>query len=449
MAREINLNHICKIEGHASLTLKIEKNKVTKCELKASEGARFFEALVLGRNIEDIQEIVSRICGICSCSHSVASVQGLEEALGITPTPQQKFIREVLLLAERIRSHATHLYFMSLPDYLGATSALTLSKEHKPKVMQALKIITLGNKIVEKFGGREMHPFLKIKEEYGPAPTYDKSGYVRVPHEDFSELIKKLEETKPLIIKTIKLFTDLKYQNLNRDSEYLSLKEKDTYANISGKVASNEKTFIDDDYKSHLTENIKEYATSKFVLHKGSPYSLGAIARISNNYKQLDKESYLELKKTKLKFPITNPHHNLICQALEILNASNRIEELLKNPPAHEKIPKTKIKAGIGVSAVEAPRGTLFHEYKINKKGIIEYCNIVTPTAQNLNMMESDITLLVNKLLESKTGPAPTNDEKVSVRVSQSEIVNQIEKLIRAYDPCFSCSTHFLKVNWL
>lgn len=425
MAREINLNHICKIEGHASLTLRIEKNSVTKCELKASEGARFFEALVLGRKVEDIQEIVSRICGICSCSHSVASVQGLEEALGIKPSLQQKFIREILLLAERIRSHATHLYFMSLPDYLGASSALTLKQKHKPKVMDALKIITLGNKLVEEFGGREMHPFLKIREES--------------PNKDFSELIRQLEKTKPLILKTIQLFTDLKYQKLERKSEYLSLKEQNIYASISGKIASGKETFIDDDYKTHLTENIKEYATSKFVLHEGKPYSLGAIARISNNSKQLDKETRQELnkvlKKLNIKLPFINPYHNLICQALEILNAANRVTELLRSPPNHRNPETPKPREGNGVSCVEAPRGTLFHEYKIDRKGEIEYCNIITPTAQNLNMMEADIVLLVNELLGKK--------------VSQGEIVGQIEKLIRAYDPCFSCSTHFLKVDWV
>ncbi|MBS3087735.1 Ni/Fe hydrogenase subunit alpha [Candidatus Pacearchaeota archaeon] len=426
MAREINLNHICKIEGHASLNLKIEKNRVIKCELKASEGARFFEALVLGRNIEDIQEIVSRICGICSCSHSVASVQGLEEALGIKPSEQQKFIREILLLAERIRSHATHLYFLSLPDYLGASSAITLKQEHKSKVLDALKIVTLGNKIVEKFGGREMHPFLKIQEE--------------LRKENFEELIAQLKETKPLILKTIELFNNLDYQKLERKSEYLSLNEKDKYANVSGKIYAGKETFVDDDYKTHLAENIKEYATSKFVLHNKHTFSVGATARISNNHNQLDLETKKELSKTKITFPITNPHHNLICQALEILNAVSRITELLQSPPTPQtsnpqtpKLPNHQ--NGTGVSAVEAPRGTLFHEYKINKSGIIEYCNIITPTAQNLNIMESDITLLVNILLEQKT--------------SQKEIVEQIEKLIRSYDPCFSCSTHFLKVNWI
>jgi len=425
MAREINLNHICKIEGHANLNLKIEKNKVKKCELQAYEGARFFEALVLGKNTEDVQEIVSRICGICSSSHSIAAVQGLEEALGIKPSQKQKFIREIILLSERIRSHATHLYFMSLPDYLGASSAITLKKEHKQKVMDALKIITLGNKLVEKFAGREIHPFLKIQED--------------LPNEDFDELITKLKETKPLILKTIKLFSGLNYQNLQRKTEHLSLKEKNHYAAISGKIKLGTETFLDDNYKRHLKENIKEYSTSKFVLHNSNPFSLGAIARISNNHNQLDNQTKQELnkiiKKLNLTLPFQNPYHNLICQSLELLQATNRAIKLLQFPPSNSKSPITKSQAGTGISAVEAPRGTLFHEYKINKKGIVTYCNIITPTAQLLNMMELDIAQLVNELLKTKT--------------SQSEIINQIEKLIRAYDPCFSCSSHFLKVNWL
>ena len=169
MTKEINLNHICKIEGHAHLTLKIENNKVKVCELKASEGARFFEALVINKKMEDIQEIVSRICGICSCAHSVAAIQALEEALHIKPTEQQIIIRELLMLGERIRSHATHLYFLALPDYYNAESALQLGKEHKKKINNALSVIGLGNKIVEVFGGREMHPFLKLKEHHYPS----------------------------------------------------------------------------------------------------------------------------------------------------------------------------------------------------------------------------------------------------------------------------------------
>jgi len=422
---EINLNHICKIEGHAHLTLKIENNKVKMCELKASEGARFFEALVINKPLKDIQEIVSRICGICSCSHSVAAVQALEEALKIKPSSQQTLIREALLLGERIRSHATHLYFLSLPDYFNASSALSLGPEHRNKINDALSLITLGNKIVELFGGRELHPFLGIKENLEDL--------------DFKDIIQRLKDSKPIIIRTIDLFTKLKYPNIQRESDFLSLKEEKEYASHTGKIASRDERFLDDDYKNHLTENVKEYATSKFVLIEGHPYMLGSMARINNNHNQLDKESKellnKSMEKLKLDFPLKNPYHNLICQSVELMQATNRLIKVLSDIPPKQENLEYEIKEGHAVSAAEAPRGTLFHEYKINEKGVVTYCNIITPTAQNLNMMENDITTLVDILLAQKK--------------SKEEIIDMVEKLIRAYDPCFSCSTHFLKVNWL
>lgn len=425
MTSEINLNQICKIEGHAHLTLKIENNKVKACELKAAEGARFFEALVMNKNLEDIQEIVSRICGICSCAHSVAAIQALEEALGIKPTEQQKIIRELLMIGERIRSHATHLYFLALPDYYGASSVLALGPKHKDKINNALQIISLGNKIVEVFGGREMHPFLKIKGQ--------------MPQIDLEPIKKQLKESKPLLSRTIELFAGLKYPELERETDYFSLKKENNYATISGKAASKSGIFIDDDYKKHLTENIKEYATSKFVLKDGKPYMLGAIARINNNSDELDSETKLILNQTlnklNLKLPFKNPHYNNLCQALELFHAVNKAIKLIERYTPQEQKSDVNIREGSGVSAVEAPRGILFHEYKINKEGKIIYCNIITPTTQNLNMIELDILQLVNQLLLKNT--------------NKEEIVSEIEKLIRAYDPCFSCSTHFLKVKWL
>lgn len=417
--KTINLNHICKIEGHADLALKIQNNKVQQCQLKAAEGARFFEALVINKPVQDIQEIVSRICGICSSAHSVASIQALENALGIQPPNQQKTIRELLMIGERIRSHTTHLYFLSLPDYYNVESALQLKQEHQDKINNALSLITLGNNIVETFGGREIHPFLEINKQ--------------PPNLDLESIKQQLEKSKPIVIKTINLFKSLKYPRLERETDYLSLHSPDDYASISGAIKS-KINFETRDYKKHLRENIKEYATSKFVLKNNQPFQTGAIARINNNHDQLDKETKSQL--SALKLPLLNPFHNNIAQAIELLQAINKgIVLLTKLISNGSKNFKPNIKAGHGVSAVEAPRGTLFHEYKINQEGKITYCNIITPTTQNLNMIEKDITTLVNQALTQNK--------------SQEQIISEIEKLIRAYDPCFSCSTHFLRVKWL
>jgi sulfhydrogenase subunit alpha len=425
MTTEINMNHICKIEGHAHLTLKIDKGKVTKAELKASEGARYFEALVLGKQVKDVQEVVSRICGICSCAHTVAAVQALEEAIGIKPSTRQLIIRNLLAIGERIRSHATHLYFLVLPDYLGYEGALGMANKYPQEVNDAISLISTGNKIVETVGGREIHPFLEIKEEF------------EVKKEVIEDLIKRLEESKEIIPRTLKLFSGLKYPELKRRVDYLSLIH-DKYPEIMGMVFSNSGAILDDDYRKHLKENIKEYATSKFVLKDGEPYLTGASARIKNNLVNLEKKHWeIQGYIKKMKENFENPFYNNLAQAIELYVKIREGIELLKSLKSSERNMRGEfeIKAGRGVSAVEAPRGTLFHEYKINEEGKIDYCNIITPTAQNLNMMERDIAKYTEILLAKD--------------YSKEKIVQEIEKLIRAYDPCFSCSTHFLKVKWL
>ena len=386
MVREINLNHICKVEGHANLTLKIDKGKVKICQLEANEGARFFEALVLGKEVKDVQEIVSRICGICSISHSVASVQALESALNIKPTEKQKAIREVLMIGERIRSNATHLYFLALPDYFGFSSALTMSKKHKSKIRDAIKLISLGNKIIETFGAREIHPFMKTKNT-------NKKNY--------NFLIEEIEGSKNLIEKTINLFMNLKNPDFNREVDYLSLRDEEEYATISGKIVSSSGKIGIEDYKKHLQENIREYATSKFVLKDGKPYLTGASARLTNNYDLLDSET--RRFASKLKLPITNPFDNNLSQAIELLHLTKKLVRLIQRiEEIDEEKQKFRIKKGKGVAAVEAPRGTLFHEYHINEEGVISYCNIIPPTTQNLNMMEIDIKNYVELLLKKK-----------------------------------------------
>ncbi|MBD3252276.1 hypothetical protein GF386_00920, partial [Candidatus Pacearchaeota archaeon] len=215
--------------------------------------------------------------------------------------------------------------------------------------------------------------------------------------------------------------------------DYLCLRDNTDYASISGKITSVSGLIEDDDYKKHLKENIKEYATSKFVLQNNKPYHLGAIARINKNHDRLDSETKSHLEGIKL--PFKNPYHNNVAQALELLHLTNKAINMIDNFKPKSESPNIKVKQGHGVSAAEAPRGTLFHEYKINSQGKITYCNIIPPTTQNLNMMEHDITTIVNQALKKNK--------------SKSQIIDEVEKLIRAYDPCFSCSTHFLKVKWL
>lgn len=420
MVREIKIDHICKIEGHANLRLKIDRGKVTECYLEANEGARFFEALTIGKKIIDIQEIVSRICGICSAAHGIAAINALEKAMQIKTTEREEIIRELLLIGERIRSHATHIYFLVYPDYLRC-SALTLAQKQKQKIDDALALIKFGNKIVEKIGGREMHPFIHFNTK-------------EIEAEDILNETKKIKETAK---KTIDLFASIDYPTFKRKTNFLCLRDDSEYSFFTGKIITENRVIEAEEYDKHIRENIKEYATSKFVLFDNSPYLTGAIVRLKINNDKLDDETKKIFNNIKRKIDFDNPFHNTIAQAIEIHFCINRAESLLKKlekmPPV-KKEKELKIKKGKGISAVEAPRGTLFHEYSINEEGIIEYCNIITPTAQNLNQIEKEIANYTQEILPKK--------------IPRERIVLEIEKLIRSFDPCFSCSTHFLNVDW-
>lgn len=418
----ISIDYITKIEGHASLKLKIDRNQVKRCELEAIEGARFFEGLLPGRPYYEAHEITSRICGICSCSHTIAGLRAVESAMKLRVSKQTELLRELLLIGERIRSHATHLYFFALPDYMGYESAIEMAEKNRQKINNALELIKLGNGIVKTIGGRDMHPFTSIV-----------GGFTSIPEKgQLDLLLKKLKESKKIIEETVYTFAKLKYPDFERKTEYMALKQK-SRGFFSGEVVSTEKLSIEaKDYHSYIEEHIEPYSTSKFAVKKGKEYMTGALARLNNNYNLLDDN----IKKINITFPIYNPFYNNLCQALEVMYYSElAINVLQNNEFTKEEIPEIKITSGRGVAAIEAPRGVLFHDYSMNKDGIITKANIITPTCQNLRNMETDIKEYVNALLR--------------YRVKKENLALEIEKLIRAYDPCFSCSTHFLKVEWL
>ena len=217
MPEEITLNHITKIEGHASLLLGIEDGKVAKCELQASEGSRYFEGLLKGRKVEEAFEITSRICGICSVSHVVCSLTAAENCLGIQPAKQTLELREAIMLGERVRSHAAHLFFLSLPDYLGYESAIAMAKEHGTTVGTALEIMNLGNKVCRTIGGRDMHPV-----------TLCIGGFTKTPNsEEMQELSNALKRIRPKAEAAAKIITALQYPCFKRETQYAAICDKD------------------------------------------------------------------------------------------------------------------------------------------------------------------------------------------------------------------------------
>ncbi len=427
MARTITLDHITKIEGHASLKVKVDKGKVVKCELGSTEGARFFEGLVVGRPYDDATEMVMRICGICSCGHFTASLKALENAMGVKVSKQTQAMREIIVIGERIRSHATHLYFLALPDYMGYDSALAMAPKYKKQIKDALIMMKTGNEIVTAFGGRQMHP---MGGRVG--------GFTHYPSpEQIKELIDLLRQCEKPALDTLKLFCTLKYPELSVEREHLSLLQKHDFPLLLGDIVSDTGWRIKEkDYGKYFTEYVDRWSTAKFVVKKGKSFMLGALPRLNNNLPSLSKDIQSILKKAKISFPSKNPFHNNVAQAIELLVWVRRGKKLLESYTkgfTREKI-TVKPKAGTGVGVVEVPRGILFHTYTIDEKGYVTKCNIMTPTCQNLKAMQEDVKIYLQQLLDQG--------------VKKNEVPLEIEKLIRSYDPCFSCSTHFLKVDW-
>lgn len=428
MTRTITLDHITKIEGHASLTVKVDKGRVVKCELGSTEGARFFEGLVVGRPYDDAVEMTMRICGVCSCGHFTASLKALEDAMGVKVSKQTQAMREMIAIGERIRSHATHLYFLALPDFMGYESAIAMAAKFKKEIGDALLLMKAGNQLVEAFGGRQMHP---MGGRVG--------GFTHYPRrERLAELLQLLSEAEKPALRTLQLFCSFDYPTLWVEREHLSLLQAHDFPLLMGDIVADTGWRIkEQEYERYFTEYVDRWSTAKFVVKKGKSFMLGALPRINNNLPSIDADVRRILKKAKIHFPSKNPFHNNVAQAVELLVWVRRCKKLLAHYAEkgfkRERI-RVEPKAGTGVGVVEVPRGILFHTYTVDEKGYVTRCNIMTPTCQNLKSMQEDVAVYLQKLLDDG--------------VKKADIPLELEKLIRAYDPCFSCSTHFLKVEW-
>lgn len=426
--RRITLNHITKIEGHASLLIRIEEGVIQEVDLFSEEGARFFEGLVVGRNYDDTVEMTSRICGICSTAHVTAALKALERTMDVKISKDAQLMREIMAIGERIRSHATHLYFLVLPDYLGYESALAMAPKFKKEVNDALDMMKLGNSIIETFGGRQIHPVGGVI-----------GGMTLTPRPEHLDILKELlKKAKEQSFKTLELFAGLAYPDFTRETEYFSLEPVHGQPLIAGRiVGSDGKHFDEKDYQKYFSEYMDTRGTTKFAVKQGKSYRVGALARVNNNAK--DAKMFTPkiksiLKKHKITFPSHNPFHTNIAQAIELHHWIVRAEDILKATKFPDKKEEFVVntKAGHGVGAVEAPRGVLYHDYVTDKKGLVKKANIMTPTVQNMRAMEDDIKAFLPQLLH----------------LTKDQIALEIEKLIRAYDPCFSCSTHFLDIKW-
>jgi len=423
----INVHHVTRIEGHGNITVNASNGNIEEITWAIPESPRFFEAMLRGLNYNDATFIAPRICGICSVAHSTASIQATEAAFGVELSEQSILLRKLLFHAETLQSHVLHFYFLAAPDFLGVGSVFPLVNTHKEVVLRALRLKKLPNDLADMIAGRKTHPTSCIVGGFARFPEISQLKAIK---ERFIQAMDDLKES-------VNLFKTLTIPDFTRETEYIALKDTKEYAFISGDISSTDTGTVPiTDYLKMTNEFCVPQSTAKFSKHNRSSYMVGALARFNNNYSQLLPGAQKAAEELGLKAVCHNPYMITIAQIVESVHAVEdalRIIDLLIARGIKEEKPVVKVKAGRGIGVVEAPRGILFHDYTYDEEGILTKANCVIPTNQNHNNIQMDMEALV-----------PTVMDK-----SQEAITHLLEMLVRAYDPCISCSTHYLKVNFV
>jgi sulfhydrogenase subunit alpha len=411
---KINIDYVARVEGESSVKLEIEGGKLKNLRLNIWEPPRFFEGFLVGRKFDEVPDIVSRICGICPVSHMTTSINALEKALGVVPSLEIKKIRKIMALSQITASHLVHLYVLALPDYY----KLNMLSGHENEIKRLLRLKEAVNGVTALFGGRALHPVSLVV-----------GGFTKVPSKnEIGNMIKQLEDVKKDALDTVKMISELNYPGLISDVEYVGISSKDEYAINEGTIVSSSglKTEVDD-YYSYFEEGEIPYSNAKRTVLKGrSPIMVGALSRLHIKFAMLHTDAKKAAEMIGFKPSEKNPFFNNTAQAIEIIHGIRECVELLEGLTTKDFLIKVDVREGSGASATEAPRGMLYHQYELNRRGVVEKANIVTPTAYNSLSLEETLKKLVNENIDKP----------------MEELSLLCEMLVRAYDPCFSCSVH-------
>lgn len=435
----VNVEYLTRVEGHGNIVVDVKNGKLETCQLRIVEAPRFFEGMLRGRSIFEAQHITSRICGICACGHTLASIQAAEDAIGFKPSKQTTELRKFLLHMENLDSHLLHIYLLVAPDLLGVKSFVPLIGSHNQVVRRALRMKKTANDVCDILVGRHIHPISSIV-----------GGFTKLPREkDLDAMLKLLTDMRADMDATVELAATLKFPAFERDAEYVGLvSDGPEYPMLHGEVGSTDGVRMNkQDYKKITNEFVVSHSSAKHARLSRASYAVGALARFNLNAKKLHPEAQKVAAAIGLKPKCINPYLNTAAQLVECIHSledSIRILEDFKKNGVNLKEEviiglnengAIKVKAGNGTGAVEVPRGLLFHNYDVDEKGIIVKADCIIPTSQNVNNIEHDMQKLVPELIESNK--------------SDEEITLALEMLVRAYDPCISCSAHFLDVKFV
>lgn len=427
----INVRHLTRVEGHGNIVLNAHNGTIEKLEWQVPEAPRFFEAMVRGRKWDEIQPIVSRICGICSVSHSLTAINAVEDAFDVEVSEQTEKLRLLTHYSEQLQSHILHVGYLVAPDLLGVKSVVPLVSSHPEEVKTIIAVHRVANAWTELLAGRITHPITLRPGGFGRLPT----------NENLSDLRKMLESVVPQIEKLAEVVLSVaeNLPNFERETEYIALVNQDIYPFYHGTIGS---TCTSDrvdphEFESVANEYVSPQSTAKWTKWHKDSYAVGSLARYNLNADLLLPLAAKTAKVFGLQKGCCNPYMNSVAQLIECVQVVEHglqlLDELLTAGIRPDKLMRVRPKASTGVGCVEAPRGILFHRYEFDDQGRCVSANICIPTNQNHGNIQRDFEVLVPQILDK-------GEDKIRLF---------LEMLVRSYDPCISCSTHYLDVEFV
>ncbi|TWU08799.1 NAD-reducing hydrogenase HoxS subunit beta [Symmachiella macrocystis] len=424
-SRSIRIEALTRVEGEGGLHIKLDGGMIEDVQLAIYEPPRFFEAFLRDRSLEEVPDITARICGICPVAYQMSAVHALEAALHVTITPEIRRMRRLLYCGEWIESHALHMHLLHAPDFFGVNSGIELAERFPNEVNRGLRLKKHGNELLEVLGGRAIHP---INVAVG--------GFYRAPKRDeLLRLIPDFEWGLQAAVATTRWVATLDFPDFERNYDMVALSHPNEYPMNEGQVASTSGLLIDvADYEGEFAEEHAAHSTALQSVRKSvnSCYHVGPLARVNLNFDRLSPLARRVADEIGFAPPCLNPFRAIIARGLEVIHAYEETLEILREyrpfkPPRVEY----EYSAGEGCSATEAPRGLIYHRYAVNDDGKITFAKIVPPTSQNQRQIEDDLRDWLPDVMGDDDGQTALD----------------CERLIRSYDPCISCSTHFLNLT--
>jgi coenzyme F420-reducing hydrogenase alpha subunit len=423
-SKTLKVDYLSRVEGEGGLYIRLKDSAVVDVKLRIFEPPRFFEAFLRGRTFSEAPDITARICGICPVAYQMSAIHAMENAFGVKVDGRLRALRRLLYCGEWIESHALHVYMLHAPDFLGYPDAIQMAKDYPEAVQRGLRLKKTGNEIVTAIGGREVHP---INVRVG--------GFYKTPSKrDLAPLAEKLKWAHDAALETVRWVGQLPFPEFEQDYLFVALRHPEEYPFNEGRLVSNRGLDISiDKYEENFVEEHVQHSNALHsTLKKQGAYFVGPLARYNLNFDRLSLLAQEAAREAGLAPACRNPFQSIIVRSVEILYACDEALRIINQYEAPEA-PAVEVRprAGTGYGCTEAPRGILYHRYRVSDQGLIVDAKIVPPTSQNQKTIEQDLWDFIPKYLS----------------LPQEKLVWQCEQAIRNYDPCISCATHFLRVN--